>query len=248
MGESKILIFNDKSVLDSWNNNASAWINTIENDEIESRKLVTNKAIIDAVVSYSPATILDIGCGEGWLTRELTVKGIEAWGVDGVDKLIEKAQLMNCGKFQVASYEDIFNSNKIPLTPLTIPPTPLEEGGLFAGSKFDAAVCNFSLLGKQVVDSLINSIPNLLKNQKLLFIQTLHPVIGCGDLPYMDGWREELWDGFNSDFKAAPWYFRKLETWINLLKSSGFTILECREPINPLTQKPASIIFVVCCN
>ncbi len=67
---------NDKSVLDSWNNNASAWINTIENDEIESRKLVTNKAIVDAVVSYSPATILDIGCGEGWLTREFTVMGI----------------------------------------------------------------------------------------------------------------------------------------------------------------------------
>ena len=78
---------NDKSVIDSWNQNASAWINTIENDEIESRKLVTNKAIIDAVISYSPSTILDIGCGEGWLTRELTIKGIEAWGVDGVDQV-----------------------------------------------------------------------------------------------------------------------------------------------------------------
>ncbi|MEM6754398.1 MAG: class I SAM-dependent methyltransferase, partial [Cyanobacteria bacterium P01_C01_bin.38] len=68
-----MLNFNEKSVLDSWNNNASAWINTIENDQIESRKLVTNKAIVDAIVSYSPATILDIGCGEGWLTRELTI-------------------------------------------------------------------------------------------------------------------------------------------------------------------------------
>ncbi|MGB6298869.1 MAG: class I SAM-dependent methyltransferase [Rivularia sp. (in: cyanobacteria)] len=244
MGESKILIFNDKLVIDSWNQNASAWINTIENDEIESRKLVTNKAIIDAIVSYSPATILDIGCGEGWLTRELTIRGIEAWGVDAVDKLIEKAQL-NCGKFLVASYEDIVNN--IPLTPLTIPPTPLEEGGLFPGSKFDAAVCNFSLLGKETVDSLIDSIPNLLKNQKLLFIQTLHPVVACGESPYIDGWRQELWNNFNSDFTAAPWYFRKLETWINLLKSSGFTILECREPINSLTQKPASIIFIAFC-
>jgi SAM-dependent methyltransferase len=237
---------NDKLVIDSWNQNADSWINTIENDEIESRKLVTNKAIVDAVVSYSPATILDIGCGEGWLTRELTIRGIEAWGVDAVDKLIEKAQLMNYGKFLVASYEDIVNKN-ILLTPLTIPPTPLEEGGLFPGSKFDAAVCNFSLLGKEVVDSLIDSIPNLLKNQKLLFIQTLHPVVGCGESPYIDGWRQELWNNFNSDFTAAPWYFRKLETWINLLKSSGFTILECREPINSLTQKPASIIFIASC-
>ncbi len=220
---------NDESVIDSWNQNASAWITAIENEEIASRKLVTNKAIIDAIISYSPATILDIGCGEGWLTRELTIKGIEAWGVDGVNKLIEQAQLMNCGKFLVASYEDIINSNKIHI-------------------QFDAAVCNFSLLGKETVDNLINSIPGLLKNKKLLFIQTLHPVMGCGDLPYIDGWREELWNGFNSEFKqAAPWYFRKLETWINLLKFSGFNILECQEPINPITQKPASIIFIASC-
>ena len=149
---------NDKLVLESWNNNASAWINTIENEEIESRKLVTNQAIVDAINSYSPNSILDIGCGEGWLTRKLTIKGIEAWGVDGVSSLIKKAQLMNCGKFLVASYEDIIHSHKIDI-------------------QFDAAVCNFSLLGKETVDNLIYSIPGLLKNNQLLFIQTLHPVI-----------------------------------------------------------------------
>ncbi|MGB3641974.1 MAG: class I SAM-dependent methyltransferase [Rivularia sp. (in: cyanobacteria)] len=224
-----MLNLNDELVLTSWNQNASAWITTIENEEIESRKLVTNKAIIDAVISYSVDSILDIGCGEGWLTRELTIKGMEAFGVDGVSELIEKARLMNCGKFQVASYEDIVNNNKIDI-------------------HFDAAICNFSLLGKETVDNLIASIPGLLKNNQLLFIQTLHPAIGCGESAYVDGWREESWNGFNSDFKAAPWYFRKLETWIKLLKSSGFTILKCLEPINPLTQKPASIIFIASCN
>ncbi|MEB3215083.1 MAG: class I SAM-dependent methyltransferase [Nostocales cyanobacterium 94392] len=227
-----MLNFNDESVLDSWNQNADSWINTIENEEIASRKIVTNQAIIDAIISYSPNSIIDIGCGEGWLTRELTLKGIEAWGIDGVPALIEKAKVINCGKFLVATYEDIINNN-INHNPINI------------YFNFDAAVCNFSLLGKASVDNLIASIPNLLKNNQLLFIQTLHPVIGCGELPYTDGWRQELWNGFNSDFKQpAPWYFRKLETWIKLLKSSGFSILECREPINPLTQKPASIIFI----
>lgn len=226
-----MLNFNDESVLDSWNQNADSWITTIENEEIASRKIVTNQAIIDAIISYSPNSILDIGCGEGWLTRELTLKGIEAWGIDGVPALIEKAKVINCGKFLVATYENIINNinnNKIDI-------------------RFDAAVCNFSLLGKATVDNLIASIHSLLKNNQLLFIQTLHPVIGCGELPYIDGWRQELWNGFNSDFKQpAPWYFRKIETWIKLLKSSGFSILECREPINPLTQKPASIILIAC--
>lgn len=222
--------FNDELVLDSWNKNANSWITAIENEEIESRKIVTNKAIIDAIASYSPDSILDIGCGEGWLTRELTMRGIEAWGLDGISTFIEKAQLMNCGKFLVAPYEDIVN-NKIDIPSV------------------DAVVCNFSLLGKEIVDNLIRSIPRLLKNNRLLFIQTLHPVIGCGELPYIDGWRQEFWNGFNSEFKqAAPWYFRKLETWITLLKSCGFSILECREPIHPATNKPASIIFVASCN
>lgn len=249
-----MLNLNDEAVLDSWNQNASAWITAIENEEIASRKIITNEAIIDAITSYSPSNILDIGCGEGWLTRELSIKGMEAWGVDGVSELIKKAQLMNCGKFQVASYEDIVNSNKIPPTPLlkgglSISQAPIMKQRLFSGSNFDAAVCNFSLLGKETVDNLIRSIPRLLKNNQLLFIQTLHPVMGCGESPYIDGWRQELWNGFNSQFKqAAPWYFRKLETWITLLKSCGFSILECREPINQFTQKPASIIFVASCN
>ncbi|MEM9925241.1 MAG: methyltransferase domain-containing protein [Cyanobacteria bacterium P01_D01_bin.50] len=222
--------FNDGLVLDSWNQNADSWITAIENEEIESRKIITNKAIIDAIISYSPDSILDIGCGEGWLTRELTIRGIKACGVDGVSRLIEKAQLMNCGKFLVAPYEDIVN-NKIDIPSV------------------DAVICNFSLLGKEIVENLIRSIPRLLKNNRLLFIQTLHPAISCGELPYMDGWRQEFWNGFNSQFKqAAPWYFRKLETWIALLKSSGFSILECREPIHPTTKKPASIIFVASCN
>ena len=223
-------ILNDELVLNSWNQNASAWITAIENEEIESRKIVTNNAIIDVITSYSPESMLDIGCGEGWLTRELTIRGIEVWGIDGVAALIKKAQLMNCGKFIVAPYEEIPNSKKIDIPSV------------------DAVVCNFSLLGKEVVDNLIVSIPNLLKNNRLLFIQTLHPVISCGELPYIDGWRQEFWHGLNSQFKqAAPWYFRKLETWVKLLQSCNFEILECREPIHPATKKPASIIFVASC-
>ena len=219
--------FNDELVLDSWNQNADSWITAIENEEIESRKIVTNKAIIDAVVSYSPDSILDIGCGEGWLTRELTIRRIEAWGIDGVSTINENAQHMNRGKILVAPYEDIINNNQIDIPSV------------------DAVVCNFSLLGKDTVDILIRSIPRLLKNNRLLFIQTLHPVMGCGELPYIDGWREELWNSFSSEFKqAAPWYFRKLETWINLINSAGFSILECREPIHTKTKKPASIIFI----
>jgi 2-polyprenyl-3-methyl-5-hydroxy-6-metoxy-1,4-benzoquinol methylase len=217
---------NDESVIHSWNKNAQAWIAAIQNEEIESRKLVTNQAIIDAIVSYSPSSILDIGCGEGWLTRELNLWGVEATGIDGVPLLIESAKAKGGGNFLVLSYTDISITS-------------------LANSRFDAVVCNFSLLGKESVDNLVSFIPSFLKNKCLLFIQTLHPVTACDEQFYTDGWRQEFWNGFNSQFlEVAPWYFRKLETWVDLLNSAGFSILECREPIHPQQQKPASIIFV----
>ncbi|MEM7553983.1 MAG: methyltransferase domain-containing protein [Cyanobacteria bacterium P01_A01_bin.84] len=219
---------NDELVLYSWNKNARGWINAIKNEEIESRKIITNSAILDAITTYSPDSILDIGCGEGWLTRELTKLDINTTGVDGVPTLIENAQSQGYGKFLFASYEDIV------------------AGGKINNNYFDAAVCNFSLLGKGSVEKLVDFIPNLLTKNGLFFIQTLHPVISSTELPYENGWREESWHNFNSQFQeTAPWYFRTLETWIKLLISSGFSIIECIEPIHPITQKPASIIFVV---
>ena len=76
-------------------------------------------------------------------------------------------------------------------------------------------------------------------------IQTLHPLIACGDRPYRDGWREGSWAGFDPAFTdPAPWYFRTLESWTRLLRGHGLRLLEMIEPLHPLSQRPASVIFV----
>src|ERR1700674_1682806 len=66
----------DARIVDSWRKNASPWTTAVRENQIASRALVTNKAIIDAVLSRSPRTVLDIGCGEGWLVRSLSEHGI----------------------------------------------------------------------------------------------------------------------------------------------------------------------------
>jgi hypothetical protein len=69
--------------------------------------------------------------------------------------------------------------------------------------------------------------------------------VATADLPYVDGWREGSWAGFSSDFSdPAPWYFRTLESWKRLIADAGFQLLEMREPIHPVTGKPASVIFI----
>lgn len=216
----------DRQIIRSWEENANAWITAIANDDIESRKLVTNQSIIRAVLDYKPATALDVGCGEGWLTRALTQRNIEVLGVDIVRQLIEKARKLGSGNFEICSYEDL-------------------AANRFPDRDFDAVVCNFSLLGRDSTDNFINAVPAFLKPDGHLFIQTLHPCESCGTMPYKDGWRPGSWDGFGPEFKnPAPWYFRTIETWMRLFNQSGLVVEECREPLHPKTQRPVAMIFI----
>jgi 2-polyprenyl-3-methyl-5-hydroxy-6-metoxy-1,4-benzoquinol methylase len=81
----------ENDILESWEANAGNWIQTVTNQELESRRLVTDDAIVQAVMHYAPARILDLGCGEGWLSRALRRKGLEVWGTDGIAALVERA-------------------------------------------------------------------------------------------------------------------------------------------------------------
>lgn len=214
----------EQQIIHSWHQNAAPWIRAVQDEQIESRKLVTNQAIIDTILRYRPATVLDLGCGEGWLARKLAAYGMRVLGVDVIPALIENAKKLG-GEFAVYSYEQI------------------ADGDL--KKQFDAVVCNFSLLGKESVEALMRRIPSLLNENGHLFIQTLHPLAACGDAPYEDGWRAGTWTGFSADFSdPAPWYFRTIASWIKLLCESKLTLVEIGEPQHPHTGKPASLLLV----
>lgn len=215
---------NDTQIIESWHNNVAPWVAAVREQRIESRALVTNAAIVDAVLSGMPRSVLDVGCGEGWLVRALAGAGVKAVGIDVVPALIEAASSAG-GDFRVMSYEDMADCE-------------FEH-------RFDAIVCNFSLLGDASVATLFARLPALLNPRGRLIVQTLHPVVACGELPYRDGWRAGSWDGFSADFRdPAPWYFRTLDSWTKLFSGAGLRLLEIREPLHPRTQKPASIIFI----
>ena len=142
----------DKRIVESWSKNAGPWTRAAHEKQIDSRRQVTDQAIVEAVLSRSPTSVLDIGCGEGWLARELSGRGIDVLGIDVTVQLIEEAQRAGGGQFRVASYEDI-------------------AAGRFKAS-VDVAVCNFALLGKESVDSLFRSILSLLNNHGSFIVQT----------------------------------------------------------------------------
>lgn len=218
-------ILSDESIVVAWHQNARPWIQAVRDGRIESRRAVTDRAIVEAVISRSPRTVLDIGCGEGWLARELAARQISVVGVDMVPTLIAAAQQAGGGDFHIASYADIA-SGKLPF-------------------RVDVAVANFSLLGKGSVTELFAAMPTLLYPDGAFIVQTLHPIAAGDDRPYRDGWREGSWAGINADFgDPAPWYFRTLESWTRLFRDNGLRLLDIREPVHPVTGRPASAIFV----
>jgi SAM-dependent methyltransferase len=213
----------DTKIIDSWGKNTAPWITAVREGEIASRLLVTNRAIVDAVRSRAPATGIDIGCGEGWLVRALG--GVSMIGVDVVPGLVEAAREAGGGDFRVMSYEEI------------------AQGRL--NLALDVAICNFSLLGEASVAGVFRAAPTYLKPGGTLIVQTMHPLVACGDAPYADGWREGSWAGFNDGFTdPPPWYFRTLASWVALFSDNGLTLGELREPMHPATGKPASLILM----
>lgn len=215
----------EQHIIDSWMQNAKPWTTAISQREIESRNLVTNQAIVDAVLRRGPRSVLDIGCGEGWLARALNEHGVKVHGIDVVPELVETATKLGGGTFQLLAYKDLAAG-------------AVEE-------QFDMAVCNFSLLGDESVNAVFRAVPDLLKEGGCFMVQTVHPITTAGESDYEDGWRSGSWAGFNKNFiNPSPWYFRTLESWKSLFADHHIPVLETLEPLLPGQATFASVIFV----
>ncbi|MFV3305366.1 class I SAM-dependent methyltransferase [Pseudomonas sp. NY15181] len=211
-------------ILHSWQANADAWTRAVREQRIESRRLVTDAAILSAVAAGPARRVLDIGCGEGWLCRALARRGSECVGVDASASLVEAARQSGGGRFEVMDYAGL-----------------ITEGESLG--RFDALVCNFALLDESIAPLLL-ALRELLEPAGRLLIQTVHPWSACGDEPYADGWRLETFAAFGEAFSAPmPWYFRTLESWLALLASSGWRVRQLREPRHPESGKPCSLLL-----
>ncbi|MBY4675331.1 class I SAM-dependent methyltransferase [Marinobacterium arenosum] len=222
-------MFDDKSaeqqIRQSWQRNADPWVEAVRAQRIESRRLCTDRAIVEAVLSVAPNRLIDLGCGEGWLCRRLAGQGISVIGIDAVPALIDQARLAGDGDYRLLSYEQII------------------AGEL--AETVDTVVCNFSLFGNAAVAELLRAVARLLAPGGMLIIQTLHPLTSCGDEPYRDGWRSGSWAGIDGNFTdPAPWYFRTLASWLQLLADCGYRLRTLQEPVHPASGKPASVIFI----
>ena len=212
----------------SWDSNARVWSEAIRTGSIPSRRAGTDQAILRAIQREQPTSLIDIGCGEGWLVRQLRSEfECRVVGVDGSAALIEDARKSDPnGHYSVLSYDQL---------------SDLGSEGI---STFDVAVCNFALLDDQLAANL-QQIRQVLSASGKILIQTLHPCSALGQQPYRDGWRRETFSAFDvSGWTPMPWYFRTLESWMAEIHRAGMQIVRMEEPVDESTSQPLSVIFV----
>ncbi len=216
----------EDAILRAWHQNAGPWADAVRERRIESRRLITDRAIVEAALARAPRRAVDLGCGEGWLARALAARGVDVLGVDAVPALVDAARAQGGGRFEAMTYAEI--------------------GAGRLKAKADVVVCNFSLLGQASTEAVLAAVPALLETGGVLLVQTLHPLVACGELPYRDGWREGSWAGCGEGFgEAAPWYFRTLGGWLDTFTASGLQLLRIEEPLHPDSGRPASILFAL---
>jgi len=214
----------EDALLDSWQHNAQAWIDAVRSGSIESRRQVTDQAILLAILGRQPERVLDLGCGEGWLLRALGDRGVEAVGVDGERALVDAARAAGSAEVHLASY------------------AKLAAGQACVGKDYDLICANFALLQQDIIP-LLTAMNALLVPGGALVIQTLHPW-GMADGDYQDGWREESFAGFAGDWQVMPWYFRTLASWLNALDMAGLRLVGLQEPQHPQSALPQSLLLV----
>ena len=212
-------------MLRSWERNATAWTGAVRERRIASRRAGTDAAIVAAVLAASPRNVLDVGCGEGWLARELSSHGRRVVGIDASEALIDSARNLGGGTFETVAYANV------------------SDRATELGAPFDVAVCNFSLL-EEHLGSVFGALHRILDTRGRLLIQTVHPWIANRDGAYVDGWRTETFADFGADFtEPMPWYFRTLASWIAIVVAAGFNIERVDEPIDAGSGRPLSLLI-----
>ncbi len=216
----------------SWIDNAAAWTEAVQSGAIASRRLGTDAAMLRAVARLPIGRVLDVGCGEGWLSRALAQQGHHVVGIDASAPLIAAARRLSQDieaasrlQFDVASYVE------------------LPDRGEALGGPFSAAVCNFALLDANV-EAALSAVHAVLEPGGTLLVQTVHPISAIGDGEYTDGWREETFATFATVFPSSmPWYFRTLGSWVTSVLAAGFVLRALEEPVAAGQSTPLSLLI-----
>ena len=220
-----------------WEGNAEFWVRIIRERRDRYRTELTDQAVLAAIGPCHGLDVLDAGCGEGYLTREIASRG--AHQVTGADKspaLIAAARAASAGQSAAC-----FREADLAALP-------------FSDDSFDLAVVNHVLNDLPDVVGPVGELARVLRPGGRLVVLMLHPCFYGHraerqeirrTLPVADYFaprvieqRFEV-DGIVSPDPTVTWV-RPLEAYTEAITSNGLCITSLREPHPTDAQLAAS--------
>lgn len=184
--------------------------------------------------------VCDLGCGQGWLTRELARKGAVMTGIDLSGQLLTIAR----------QYEEQ------ELLRIVYRQRDAQHVEMFAEGEFDGCVCIWSLADIPDHQAVFQSMRRLLKPGGWLIFALTHPCFEAPDARWItldDNKRARAVHAYNSEIfwkserggvrTRVGAYHRTLSTYLNTLVSTGFVFEQMVEPVAAGREVP-SILFV----
>jgi SAM-dependent methyltransferase len=207
--------------IEHWSRTSSQWIEWARTPNHDAFWAYRESLI--AFIGHGVGEALDVGCGEGRVSRELKALGYRVTASDPVPRLVDAArQARSADDYAIAPGTDL----------------PFED------ARFDLVMAYNVLMDVQDVPGTVKEIRRVLRPAGMLVISIVHPLSDHGrfatteatspfviqddyfDWKWIEGTEQR--DGLQMHF--AGWS-GPLEAYTTALEDAGFAIASLREPI-----------------
>ncbi|HET7229471.1 MAG TPA: class I SAM-dependent methyltransferase, partial [Longimicrobium sp.] len=158
-------------LLRAWDAAAGDWAAAVR-ARADPARAVTERAMAGLVRQVPPGPVLDAGCGEGWLSRELAGQRVSVTAIDGAPRMVAlAAEASPTGDYRWVSFAEAADE-------------PRRLGGAYG-----TVVFNFSLLDERI-SPILEAAGSVLFPYGRILVQAAHPSGNGGEAgEYRDGWR-----------------------------------------------------------
>lgn len=222
-----------KQALRAWDSVAQDWDWFVETGADYHRWKLHGPALLRAVGSVRGLKALDVGCGQGWFSRQLARRGARVVGIDWSSNMIRRAH-------------DHEKQHRLGVKYVQCDASKIETH--FAQKSFDLVTSCMALMDMPRIDDVVASISRVLKPKGRFVFSVSHPInsapkshwlrpkIGHHGPWLLDGYFDEgpndiLWKlrGSEQTLRAPHWH-RTLAGWFRLIKANDLVVTGLWEP------------------
>lgn len=222
----------DDEVRFNWNRNAERWDSLYNEDGDQNRRYMSDEPMLAMLGEVCALDLLDVGSGNGYLSRKLAKRGARVTGVELADRFLEMAREHERARPLGVSY---YHGS-------------ISAMDFLPENTFDKAVSNYVLMDVPDYKGALSEVWRVLRPGGIFVVVISHPCFSSGSggwyIPAPDTPRREDWYALQVDgyFHRGPilvqWgifdpvlsFHRPLRDYWQAFTETGFSVEGFEEP------------------